>query len=107
MLFQPSDKSEIEIWVTNKIEPEEVSWSVFLKVEMKLRVLSWNFLIDKEKKFAVVFDKDKAKGFKTNYDIAYVIGENGYYRRVDLRESPNKPLCRIVSCYVPSCVQIE
>ncbi|CAL9221647.1 unnamed protein product [Arabidopsis halleri] len=107
VLLQPSDKSEIEIWVTNKIEPDEVSWSIFLKVEMKLRVPSWNFLIDKEKKFAVVFDKDKGKGFKTIYNIAYVIGENGYYRRVDLRESPNKPLCRIVSSYVPSCVQIK
>ncbi|XP_010420367.2 PREDICTED: putative F-box protein At3g20705 [Camelina sativa] len=107
VLLQLPDKSEMEIWVTNKIEPDAVSWRNFLRVGMKPCVRSCNFLIDKENKFAVVFDNDKEKGFKTIYNIAYVIGEDDYYTRVDLRESPNTTLCRLVCSYVPSCVQIK
>ncbi|ESQ47810.1 hypothetical protein EUTSA_v10022091mg [Eutrema salsugineum] len=85
VLMRRLDTLEMEIWVTNKIEPDEVSWSNFLKVDhMKLltcfSVLT-NFFIEEEKKIAVVF----GEGYK-RFE-ACMVGENGYFKRVDLRES--------------------
>lgn len=84
----------VDIWVTNKVEPDAVSWSKFFKFEM-IRLPKYfqcgNFLIDEEKKVAVVFDHDLK---------AYIIGESGYFRKVDLP-------CPLVCSYVPSCVQIK
>ncbi|KAG7578041.1 F-box-like domain superfamily, partial [Arabidopsis thaliana x Arabidopsis arenosa] len=84
------------IWVTNKIEPDAVSWSIFLKLDMEPKIYQYqNFFIDEEKKVAVVFDKDKDKStwppwmIKTIYNRAYIAGENGYFRSVDLLKSPN------------------
>ncbi|CAH8254819.1 unnamed protein product [Arabidopsis lyrata] len=88
VLYQ-RDTCLMEIWVTNKIEPDVVSWSkVFLAVDMKpltgshhpFAFYAGSFFIDEEKKIAVVFDKDKEE----INDRAYLIGENGYYKEVDL-----------------------
>lgn len=66
MLYQHSDVYEImEIWVTTKIEPNAVSWSKFLRVDMSLinglpadDFGIKSFFIDEEKKVAVGFYVD-------------------------------------------------
>ncbi|ESQ47811.1 hypothetical protein EUTSA_v10022075mg [Eutrema salsugineum] len=87
------DTNEIEIWVTNIIESDAVSWSKFLSFDMKplayfIEFTSFFsdisrkiFFIEEEKKIAVVFGEDRLT-FK-----ACMIGEKGYFKRVDLRES--------------------
>ncbi|CAH8261226.1 unnamed protein product [Arabidopsis lyrata] len=111
VLIKRYDISAIEIWVTNKIEPDAVSWNIFLKFDMNLCDYAANFLIDEEIKVAVVFDTVRAWGSPkltlTYTDIAYIIGENGCFRRVDLRKS-RYPSPRPLACsYVPSSVQIK
>ncbi|CAL9221649.1 unnamed protein product [Arabidopsis halleri] len=104
------------IWVTNKIEPDAVSWSIFLKLDMEPKIYHYqNFFIDEEKKVAVVFDhKDKDSStwqpwmFKTIYNRAYIAGENGYFKSVDLLKSPNtRQLGRLVCSYVPSSMKVK
>ncbi|EOA32463.1 hypothetical protein CARUB_v10015740mg [Capsella rubella] len=99
------------IWVTNKIEPDEVSWSIFLKLNMQpsVRYHYDLFLIDEEKKVAVVFWKDGPAWFqvKPTYDGAYITGENGYVKSVNLGKSPNTlELSRRLCSYVPSSMKI-
>lgn len=64
-LYQPYEQSNIvEIWITIKTDPNAVSWSQFLKVNMTLlngfpgksrdKFDARSFFIDEEKKFAVV-----------------------------------------------------
>ncbi|KAG7582243.1 F-box associated interaction domain [Arabidopsis suecica] len=103
VLCQRYDTLHMEIWITSKIEPNDVSWrKLLLAVDMKpLTVCYGNFFVDEEKKVAVVFDKDKEIRHR---NTAYIIGENGYLRKVDLGESA--PF--LVGCsYVPSSVQIK
>ncbi|EOA37452.1 hypothetical protein CARUB_v10011544mg [Capsella rubella] len=113
--------SKIEIWVTTTIEPNAVSWSKFLAVNMEpLPSLEFDdyassFFIDEEKKVAVVFDLDQSERCKT----AYIIGYNGCLKEVDLENVPHEPVkvrgyihyfqalvCSSCS-YVPSLVQIK
>ncbi|KAL0885134.1 hypothetical protein Bca101_009116 [Brassica carinata] len=65
------DSLEMEIWVTTKIDPENVSWNtkVFLEVDMRsltrfdfqFLLTAVTFFIDEEKKVAVVFDKNNER----------------------------------------------
>ncbi|EFH59318.1 hypothetical protein ARALYDRAFT_479216 [Arabidopsis lyrata subsp. lyrata] len=98
VLFQREDNLHLEIWVTTKIEPEVVSWSkLFLAVDMEpltdfqFGVTGGSFFIDEEKKLAVVFDKDKDRDNievqTPRRNFAYIIGEDGYFRDVDLKET--------------------
>ncbi|KAG2317514.1 hypothetical protein Bca4012_068406 [Brassica carinata] len=103
VLFSPWDTdSALDIWVTNKIEPYEVSWSIFFKVETMQQIYhgfnSSHFFIDEEKKVIVVFDR---------YDEAYYIcGESGPFRKMYPREYLYTLAYKHVGCYVPSSVQI-
>lgn len=121
VLYQ-QDTCLMEIWVTNKIEPDVVSWSkVFLAVDMEpltgsfipFAFFAGSFFIDEEKKIAVVFDKDQEE----INDRAYLIGENGYYKEVDLgymngyyqqQVDPRgpDPVFPLVCSYSPSLVTI-
>ncbi|KAL9286228.1 putative F-box associated interaction domain-containing protein [Arabidopsis thaliana] len=121
VLYQ-QDTCLMEIWVTNKIEPDVVSWSkVFLGVDMEpltgsfipFAFFAGSFFIDEEKKIAVVFDKDQEE----INDRAYLIGENGYYKEVDLgymngyyqqQVDPRgpDPVFPLVCSYSPSLVTI-
>ncbi|CAL9221487.1 unnamed protein product [Arabidopsis halleri] len=99
----------IEIWTTTKIEPNVVSWIPFLKVDnsdLKSKIDVRSLFIDQEKKLAVVF---KSRGYKSRKNKAYVFGENGYMKKVGLREAVGAlPYCRPRWCsYVPSLVQIN
>ncbi|CAH8256534.1 unnamed protein product [Arabidopsis lyrata] len=100
----------MEIWITTKIEPNEVSWSKFLAVYMRpLTGFQFNtggsFLIDEENRAVVVFDTDKHI-FNPTRNIAYIIGENGYYREVDLGEITTESF-PLACPYVPSSMQIN
>ncbi|KAL1202685.1 putative F-box protein [Cardamine amara subsp. amara] len=113
VLFQRSDTLYMEIWITTKIEPKTVLWSkVFLAVDMKplsgfqFLFTFGSFLIDEEKKVVVVFDKD-IDVMNTTRNIAYIIGEDGYFKEVDLGESTDKFRCPVVCSYVPSSVRIK
>lgn len=113
LLNQFWDTPVIEIWVTTKIEPNAVSWTPFLKVDIEPVLASLgfrfnedddSFFIDQEKKLAVVFSSD---GSIKRYKRAYIIGENRYLKGVDLVEVEHN--CSPIVCcgsYVPSLVQL-
>ncbi|CAH8254802.1 unnamed protein product [Arabidopsis lyrata] len=107
--------SQMQIWVTTKIEPNSVSWNskIFLAVDMnpltalsfQLEVGAASFFIDEEKKVAVVFDKGK-KDLVSTHNIAYIVGVDGILEEVDLGISANKFCYPLVCSYVPSLVQL-
>ncbi|CAH8261135.1 unnamed protein product [Arabidopsis lyrata] len=126
-LYQSEHRSEVEIWVTTMIEPNAVLWIPFLKVDMEphygfdfmFRCDGGSFFIDEEKKVAVVIHFDESEVTR-HEDAAYIIGDNGYVKKVHLGEAvPHIPgaldfshfqnCCPLVtSCsYVPSLVQIN
>ncbi|XP_010513091.1 PREDICTED: putative F-box protein At3g17620 [Camelina sativa] len=101
VLFQPLNSYGMEIWVTTKIEPSAVSWSKFLAVDDMRPLDDGSFLIDEHKSRVVVFDGvgTNPTGYK-----AYIIGEKGFFRKVDLRKH-TKPHGKLATCsYVPSAV---
>ncbi|KFK38903.1 hypothetical protein AALP_AA3G175800 [Arabis alpina] len=108
-MFHNKNTCAMEIWVTTKIEPHGVSWSKFLAVVMDplsgtLSCHLGRFIVDKEKKTVFVFDVDKARYTNT----AYFIGENGYFREVDLGETTTgNVVLRHALSYVPSSMQIN
>ncbi|KAL1190564.1 F-box protein [Cardamine amara subsp. amara] len=95
----------MEIWITNKIEPNEASWNNFFKVNVE-PLTGWPFLynfrvdsffIEKEKKVAVVSgDLHNSNGY--DYDTTIVVGEDGFYKKLYFVQ---------VFSYVPSSVQIQ
>ncbi|CAL9222558.1 unnamed protein product [Arabidopsis halleri] len=126
-LYQSEHRSEVEIWVTTMIESNAVCWIPFLKVDMEphygldfmFRCDGGSFFIDEEKKVAVVIHFDESEVTR-HEDAAYIIGDNGYVKKVHLGEAvPHIPgalnfshfenCCPLVtSCsYVPSLVQIN
>ncbi|KAG7577878.1 F-box associated domain type 1 [Arabidopsis thaliana x Arabidopsis arenosa] len=111
VLYEPRDTSKMEIWVTTKIEPNAVSWSYFLKVDVtdfKFHAMVRSFFIDQEKTLAVFF-MDDYKNMFTSKCIAAFIGENGYLRKVYLGQAlklKDGPYAHpLVYSYVPSLVQ--
>ncbi|KAF8054000.1 hypothetical protein N665_1356s0004 [Sinapis alba] len=123
VLYQSSSMSDVEIWVTTKIEPNAVSWVLFLKIDLEpftdfgfqFHFDGSSFFIDEEKKVAVVFQIDEYE--MTCYDTAYLIGENGYFETIGLGEAEKHQYsadkvgeyCPLVcSCsFAPSLVHIN
>jgi len=107
----------VEIWISTKIEPNSVSWSTFLTVDMSLingltddfliRFEAKSFFIDEEKKVAVLFDYKVTE--TGHYQMAYIVGDNGYFKSVNIGVISNsrwlggKVVC---SSYVPSLLQL-
>ncbi|CAH8260549.1 unnamed protein product [Arabidopsis lyrata] len=102
VLYQQGEDSIelLEIWVTTNIEPNAVSWSKFLKVDMRPQLTgfvavrfdhnSGSFFIDEQEKVAVVFDVDGYRDTETaRYHTAFIIGDDGYFKSVSLGEAPN------------------
>ncbi|KAG2315942.1 hypothetical protein Bca52824_019064 [Brassica carinata] len=93
-LSQSTSMSDVEIWVTTEIEPNAVSWVPFLKIDLEpftgfgfqFHHDGCSFLIDEEKKVAVVFQVEDESEM-TWYDAAYLIGENGYFEKICLGEA--------------------
>jgi len=114
VLYQRWDITWTGIWISNKIEPNAVSWSNLLfAVDMKPVAGFWfpnvgrSFFVDEEKKVAVVLDKEIIdKCHLPARNIAYIIGNNGILSKVDLGESRDKFCYPLVCSYVPSSVQI-
>lgn len=110
LLYQSFKAIEsIEIWVTNKIDPNAVSWSKFLKVDITplsgfpVNVNAESFFIDEEMKVAVVFD------LHSQYQKAHIIGNDGCIKSVNMGRAPdvgNSYPLRF-SSYVPSLVQLQ
>ncbi|XP_024009978.1 F-box/kelch-repeat protein At4g33290-like isoform X2 [Eutrema salsugineum] len=102
--------NEIEIWITTKIEAENVLWSKFLKMDMGPDFddipISKSFIIDEEKKVAMGFYKNYEHSI---YNKVNFIGEDGYFRGLDLGvvEDVVKGCVASVCPYVPSSVQIK
>ncbi|KAG7573507.1 F-box associated interaction domain [Arabidopsis suecica] len=103
VLVQPFHSYGMEIWVTNNIEPNAVSWSKFLAVVDMGVLIEPSFLIHKEKQAVVVFDEH---GHSVNHrrHIAYIVGENGYFRPMDLGVISDRESLSCVCSYVPSSV---
>ncbi|KAF3556801.1 hypothetical protein F2Q69_00011977 [Brassica cretica] len=84
--------SGTEIWVTTKVEPNEVLWTNFLKLDLESisRFTRRSLFIDEEKKRAVIFTYgcyDSLKIEKEYYNAAYIIGENDFFKTVYLGET--------------------
>ncbi|ESQ39574.1 hypothetical protein EUTSA_v10001171mg [Eutrema salsugineum] len=112
VLFQRKETARIKIWVTTKIEPKEVRWNKFLAVDMipltdvQFGPSQGSFFIDQGNRVAVVFDKDDEDDDWFTRNIAYIIGEDGYFRQVDLGNSTE--IHRPFGCsYVPSLALIK
>nr|Q1PFG1.2 RecName: Full=F-box protein At1g66490 [Arabidopsis thaliana] len=110
----------MEIYITTKIEPNEVFWSNFLKVDLTTfpdrfyGSRSHYFFIDEEKKVAVVFKNEPEWTMDCSYQTAYIIGKGGYLKSVKFGETPNDRKHNnawninsfMLSSYVPSLVQL-
>ncbi|KAF2605180.1 hypothetical protein F2Q70_00025494 [Brassica cretica] len=84
--------SGTKIWVTTKVEPNEVLWTNFLKLDLESipRFTRRSLFIDEEKKRAVIFTYgcyDSLKIEKEYYNAAYIIGENDFFKTVYLGET--------------------
>ncbi|KAG7560233.1 F-box domain [Arabidopsis thaliana x Arabidopsis arenosa] len=119
VLYSHYDTSEIyEIWISTKIEPNAVSWSTFLTVDMSLIIglpdgfstfcNPRSFFIDEEKKVAVFFC---IEGTETGcYLMAYIVGDEGYFKSVNIGVILNSQLIAgklVCSSYDPSLVQLQ
>ncbi|WZZ17369.1 hypothetical protein YC2023_110458 [Brassica napus] len=89
----PSPISGMGIWVTTKAEPNELLWSTSLKLIWKL-FPCYQYQVREE-----------------YYNAAYIIGENGFFKTVDLgrTDTPHYFFGPFVcsNSYVPSLVQIK
>ena len=95
-----------------------MSWrKVFLSVDIEpffglhqFDFSGGSFIIDEEQKLALIFDKDK----EYIHNTAYPIGENGYYKTLDLgedryhREKTGEYTSMPLVCsYFPTLVKIQ
>ncbi|CAA7045829.1 unnamed protein product [Microthlaspi erraticum] len=109
----------MEFWITTKIDPNSVSWSMFLKVHKRSLpsflpyVDAGTFFIDEAHKKVVVFSKSpECETTSCWYPTAYIIGEDGYFKSMGIREAGIRKKCGyyvpfVFSSYVPSLVQLE
>ncbi|XP_019095557.1 PREDICTED: putative F-box protein At4g17200 [Camelina sativa] len=134
VLYRMNYREKLEIWVTIMIEPNALSWSKFLIVDLSQHITRdarFNegvgaffidegvgaFFIDVEENVAVFF---VLRGFiptKTaEYPTAFISGRDGYLKTVSFRgtpsiEEPGKrifyPPLEYSSSYLPSLVQIQ
>ncbi|CAF1932553.1 unnamed protein product [Brassica napus] len=103
VLIHRVDAYEIEIRITTNIEADDVTWTRFLKFDVKPLESSaafWMFLrhgiffVDEEKKVALICEND--------FGRAYVIGEDNYFKLALVKSTGWRVMCS----YVPSSVQI-
>ncbi|KAG7581856.1 F-box associated interaction domain [Arabidopsis suecica] len=112
LLYQSFETRELlEIWISNKIDPNLVSWSKFLKLDITTLTgfpkdfRCGSFFIDDEKKVSVVSDPHKYILFRKPcpYYKVYIIGEDGYFKSFKIKSSKSPEL----SSYAPSLVQLQ
>ncbi|CAF2155257.1 BnaAnng33000D [Brassica napus] len=110
----------LEIWVTKKIDPGEVSWSKFLRLTSWCMgdILPGSFFIDEEKKVVVVVYEIRILTGRNQ--SAHILGPDGYFKSVNIGETRYigrrikhgymiSELCGPLVCssYVPSSVQLQ
>ncbi|XP_018435378.1 F-box/kelch-repeat protein At3g13680-like [Raphanus sativus] len=80
-----------EIWVTNKIDPCEVSWSKFLRITYGCMDgnQAGSFFIDEEKKVVVVVDLESCKEGIVLNKKTNIIGQDGYFKSVNMGKAHN------------------
>uniref|UniRef100_A0A0D3A472 F-box domain-containing protein n=1 Tax=Brassica oleracea var. oleracea TaxID=109376 RepID=A0A0D3A472_BRAOL len=119
LYFDLSLLMTLEIWVTNKIEQNAVTWSKFFKVDMmmmnRLRGIMFGLhadicFADEENKVAVVITNSRSRS--CNQPKASIIGEDGYFKSIKIGErNLNLPIelypLLVFSPYIPSLVQIS
>ncbi|KAJ4886764.1 F-box/kelch-repeat protein [Raphanus sativus] len=66
-----------------------------------------SFFVDEKKKVVVVIDRTRATSCPTPRNMAYIIGENGYFKTVDLGGVANGDCWPLLCAYVPSSVRIN
>lgn len=73
VLFQNWTFRSTEIWISNKIDPNTVSWSkLFLRFRMReIPFTAATFFVDEKNKVAVVFDKGKCI-YKPTRNTTYI-----------------------------------
>ncbi|CAN7112543.1 unnamed protein product [Brassica rapa subsp. narinosa] len=111
----------LEIWVTKKIDPGEVSWSKFLRLTSWCMgdILPGSFFIDEEKKVVVVVVYE-IRILTGRNQSAHILGPDGYFKSVNIGETRYigrrikhgymiSELCGPLVCssYVPSSVQLQ
>ncbi|XP_010480661.1 PREDICTED: F-box/kelch-repeat protein At1g24800-like [Camelina sativa] len=117
VLYQMHYKEKLEIWVTIMIEPNALSWSKFLIVDLSQHITldaRFNegvgaFFIDVEENVAVFSGLHDLIPSKTaEYPTAFISGRVGYLKTVSFRGSPSmeEPVV-YSSSYLPSLVQIQ
>ena len=91
---------EFEMWITTKIEAEEVTWRKFLRV-INPPISCKGFFIDEEKKVAMGFDED-SKTFN-------IVGEAGCLKKLELEECLGRDVDWMTSAcsYVRNLVNIK
>ncbi|XP_056843785.1 F-box/kelch-repeat protein At3g16740-like [Raphanus sativus] len=116
VLFQKSGAGtfNLKIWISSKVDPNGVSWNkVFLAVDMQPLTgflflhHTGSFFVDEKKKVVVVIDRTRATSCPTPRNMAYIIGENGYFKTVDLGGVANGDCWPLLCAYVPSSVRIN
>ncbi|CAA7014795.1 unnamed protein product [Microthlaspi erraticum] len=90
------------LWLTPGVRGPRLD----LYIDYQFGVTRGSFIIDQEMKVAVVLDKERYVNDPTR-NVAHIIGEDGYYREVDLGESTEKRKSPLGCSYVPSSVQIK
>ncbi|KAG7543516.1 F-box associated domain type 1 [Arabidopsis thaliana x Arabidopsis arenosa] len=109
VLFHCEDTWRMEIWVTTKINPKEVSWNkLFLHIHYPFTDWAGSFFIDEKTNVAVVLCKFHP-WLPVRSNIAHIVGKDGYFKEVDLGEHTHNKHCYypLVCAYVPSSVQIK
>ncbi|CAA7018280.1 unnamed protein product [Microthlaspi erraticum] len=113
----------IEIWVTDKIDPNAVSWRNYLELldsGIQVDIYGGSFFIDEENKAAVIFDIGEPEPNQTcRYRTVRIITQDGLFASGNMGEAPNfgtphesgyvdEKYCfpLVCSSYVPSLVQL-
>ncbi|KAF3603872.1 hypothetical protein F2Q69_00038194 [Brassica cretica] len=101
----------LKVWISSKVGPNAVSWNkVFLSVDMKpligfqFHCFAGSFFVDEKNKAVVVIDTTRGHPF-TIRNMAYVLGENGYFKSVDLGDFAPMKCWPLVCSYLPSLVK--
>ncbi|XP_013672423.1 F-box/kelch-repeat protein At3g16740-like isoform X2 [Brassica napus] len=101
----------LKVWISSKVGPNAVSWNkVFLSVVMKpligfqFHCFAGSFFVDEKNKAVVVIDTTRGHPF-TIRNMAYVLGENGYFKSVDLGDFAPMKCWPLVCSYLPTLVK--
>ncbi|CAA7031125.1 unnamed protein product [Microthlaspi erraticum] len=111
--FELERSDIIEMWISTKTEPNAISWSIFLRIDV--REFDYfdlkRYFIDEEKKVAAFLGLNRLdEADPCGYRMANIIGEDGYLRSFKMDEvywRARDGVVFVCSSYVPSLVQLQ